>query len=74
MDFICKRCGKRKGSSNEWLILLEFEKPGTSTRNMVVLTDWSEKRTLDPRAAHFCSITCQKVYVTEHYARELVAS
>ncbi len=72
MEFFCKGCGKRKSATDEWLIVLEFEKPGTDTRNMVVLAEWSDKGALDPRAAHFCSITCQKAYVAKHYARELV--
>jgi hypothetical protein len=74
MEFLCKGCGKRKGPMDEWLIVLEFEKPGTETRNMVVLAEWNDKRALDPRAAHFCSVACQKAYVAQHYSRELVAT
>ena len=74
MDFVCKACGKRKGATDEWLIVLEFEKPGTDTRNMVILADWTDKQALDPRAAHFCSLSCQKAYVAEHYGRILVAT
>ncbi len=72
MEFICKGCGKRKGLTDEWLLALEFEKPGTEMRNMVILSEWNDKRALDPRAAHFCSLGCQKEYVAQHYARELV--
>ena len=74
MEFLCKGCGKRKGAADEWLIVLEFEKPETDIKNTIVLADWDDKRALDPRAAHFCSITCQKAYVAEHYGSVLVAS
>lgn len=74
MDFICKECGKRKGPTDEWLIVFEFEKPGTEIRNMAVLAEWSDKRALDQRAAHFCSISCQKAYVAGHYGRVMVGA
>ncbi len=74
MDFICKECSKRKGPMDEWLIVLEFEKPRTGIRNMVILAEWDDKRAFDPRAVHFCSITCQKAYGAEHYGRVLVGT
>lgn len=74
MDFVCKGCGKRKGPGDEWLLVVEFEKPGTNIRNMVILAEWDDKQALNARAAHFCSFTCQKAYVAKHYAKELVSS
>jgi hypothetical protein len=74
MEFVCKGCGKRKGGTEEWLLVWEFEKPGTTIRNMVILAEWNEKRALDPRAAHFCSLSCRKAYVVQHYGRVLVAT
>ncbi len=73
MDFVCKGCGKRKGPGDEWLLVLEFEKPGTNIRNMVILAEWDDKQALNPRAVHFCSVACQQAFVAKHYARELVA-
>ena len=74
MEFLCKGCVKRKSATDEWLLVLEFEKPSTEIRNMVILAEWNDKRALDPRAVHFCSITCQKAYIAKHYARELVVT
>jgi len=73
MEFFCKGCGQRKGATDQWLLVLEFEKPGTEVKNMVILAEWDDKHALDPRATHFCSFACQKAYVAQHYSRELVA-
>lgn len=74
MEFICKGCGKRKGATDQWLLVLELQKPGTEIRNTVILAEWDDKRALDPRATHFCSFACQKAYVAKYYAKELAAT
>ncbi len=51
-----------------------IRKAGHGKGNMVILAEWDDKRALDPRAAHFCRLSCRKAYVAEHYARELAAS
>jgi len=40
---------------------------------MSFLAEWDDKRSLDPRATHFCSLACQKACVAKYYARELAA-
>lgn len=74
MEFVCKGCGKRKGAADEWLLVFEFVKPDTDVKNMIFLAEWDDKRALDPRATHFCSLACQKGYVAKYYARELAAT
>ncbi len=72
MDFFCKGCGKRKSAGDQWLLVFEFEKPGTGVKNTIVFADWDEKRALHPRALHFCSVMCQKAYGKKSGAREPV--
>ena len=73
MEFTCHGCGRYKKQGDEWLLVLELDKPGTQIRNMVILAEWDEKQALDPRAVHFCSLACQKTYSARHYAKELAA-
>lgn len=73
MVFLCSGCGKHEGEPQGWRLVIEMGKPGTDIRNTIFILDqWDERHALDPNAACFCSIECEKNYLAVRH-QQLVA-
>jgi hypothetical protein len=71
IQFICDSCGRVKKPDDAWLLGLAAESVGitSATREVNMLSTWSELQAVHPLAVHFCSTKCSERYLKKLFGK-----
>jgi hypothetical protein len=75
IQFVCDSCHKRKQSGQRWILGLAAESIGakSATREVNILSVWSEPEAVHPMAVHFCSERCKDKYMKRLFTYDLAS-
>jgi len=75
IEFVCDSCHKRKKEGQSWILGLAAERVGvqSASREINILSAWTEPEAAHPMAVHFCSQRCKDRYVNRLFSYDQVA-
>jgi hypothetical protein len=69
---MCDSCGRAQKTGQEWILGLAAESVGAQSvsREVNILSVWSEPQAVHPMAVHFCSDRCKEKYMRKLFDYE----